>query len=221
MIPEHDHERDDDLRPDPFIDVSWSGRIKKKRRRRSDPESQANWISPTPQEDGQHDANAPRQTAPTQPRRSIASQLRPRKKRNPLPFTLIIFVITFILLRGASGITGLVTDTFKKAATPTWTPTQEARDVRMIAPGEPVTDNGFEITIDNFNRDIDAYFEEPAMPEFYADAEYIAFEITVRNLKGFKSHFYYQTGWSSGDQFEWAQTTNGCPREAKENSDVG
>lgn len=37
MIPEHDHDRDDNLRPDPFIEVSWSGRIKKKKRQRELP----------------------------------------------------------------------------------------------------------------------------------------------------------------------------------------
>src|SRR5690625_1105110 len=70
----HDHNRDDDLRPDPYLEVSWNGRIKKKRRRkprRSDPASNPNWVSATDQFMGQNRAPFPQapdyQSAPAQP----------------------------------------------------------------------------------------------------------------------------------------------------------
>src|SRR5690625_207726 len=80
----HDHNRDDDLRPDPYLEVSWNGRIKKKRRRkprRSDPASNPNWVSATDQFMGQNRAPFPQapdyQSAPAQPHPQQKVQAQP------------------------------------------------------------------------------------------------------------------------------------------------
>src|SRR5690625_1187807 len=80
----HGHNRDDDLRPDPYLEVSWNGRIKKKRRRkprRSDPASNPNWVSATDQFMGQNRAPFPQapdyQSAPAQPHPQQQVQAQP------------------------------------------------------------------------------------------------------------------------------------------------
>src|SRR5690625_712733 len=86
----HDHNRDDDLRPDPYLEVSWNGRIKKKRRRkprRSDPASNPNWVSATDQFMGQNRAPFPQapdyQSAPAQPHPQQQVQAQPAQQQVP------------------------------------------------------------------------------------------------------------------------------------------
>src|SRR5690625_5264293 len=86
----HDHNRDDDLRPDPYLEVSWNGRIKKKRRRkprRSDPASNPNWVSATDQFMGQNRAPFPQapdyQTAPAHPHPRRRVQAQPAQQHAP------------------------------------------------------------------------------------------------------------------------------------------
>lgn len=86
----HGHNRDDDLRPEPYLEVSWNGRIKKKRRRkprRSDPASQPNWVSATDQFMGQNRAPFPQapdyQSAPAQQHPQQPVQAQPVQQQVP------------------------------------------------------------------------------------------------------------------------------------------
>src|SRR5690625_3910536 len=80
----HGHNRYNDLRPDPYLEVSWNGRIKKKQRRkprRSDPASTPNRVSATDQFMGQNRAPFPQapdyQSAPAQPHPQQQVQAQP------------------------------------------------------------------------------------------------------------------------------------------------
>lgn len=228
MIPPHDHERDDDLRPDPYIEVSWSGRIKKKKRRRTDKHLYQPQVEQTTRSAAQPQTARPQSPQPARPR--TAPRPSPGRPNKKFPFVFFTVIFFFILLQ----VPNLLPNLLK--ARPTSTPSaspelpqftppsfppiegptmpEDAMDELEIAVftydlGAWASNRPFITSVQNVTTNVEEHFElDPA-----DNGLYLAFEIGIINSSIDEEYFDFPTGWTENRADPQARQVTTCGLE--------